>query len=768
MLRRVASSCVMRRKLSVVMLFVTSLLIQEVASDLASTLSLRKCYCNEDQAWDDTKCVNSSTIVPVYNKINFDPVKDEVDQENYGVAVPTSMLQNVTVMPLEKQKCPEGHIHSTLTGDILLLPDGRLLWLSTMSIFTNDVFCIVHFWERGNTYFDAHICLPLPAVPRCCPPNHLLHQDGSCHPHQAQTAQAPPLQLGKHVVDWDDVDGSLVPVTCGQHEFHHQIKLGTEGQLADTQPIASLNWEPDIWVASNPWENQFCVAPQQTETGELQYVAQICFKDHHHYYNHHCNASACVRKCCLDGQVMFGKFCGWANDASQLWQPEQIPGQEINEQWKFVVGEPGCAFHLEEGDMHLLPNGSLYVSPERVPVPPSMYCMDNRIGGTGDPVRFAMICFPPKEFTCFWRDILIKVMVGLSCVFLLATLGVYLSVAELRDHTYGRCLISMVAAMLTAYICHLCGPENAPTKASCYAVAYVRHLTVLAVFFWLNVMCFDMWKILRGSTVQHHSRKVFLGYTLYAWGCPMVVSTITLVLDIVAPDNIILPQYRDGSCWFKGDQAYWAYFSSFILILVVINIGFFIHVAVTLYQKMKQRTKNFETNSSRTNKTTKAKHQMWLFTKLFVVMGVVWITDILSAVSHRRTCTYWVFTDIINALQGVFIFIVAVCNKDNLKKIKDAWQPRVQVMHKTFSTMQGQSSQRTQHTLSIDDTEASRKTSITSLPRKISQASNIFFPSSTKKSANLNPADSSGDTQGGRKGSNVSIKDVIPLSSMQE
>ena len=101
-------------------------------------------------------------------------------------------------------------------------------------------------------------------------------------------------------------------------------------------------------------------------------------------------------------------------------------------------------------------------------------------------------------------------------------------------------------------------------------------------------------------------------------------------------------------------------------------------------------------------------------------------------------------------------------------QIKDAWQPRVQVIRKTLSTKQGQSSQQRKHTLSIDDTDASRKTSITSLPRKISQASNIFFPSSNKKSANLNPADSSGDAQGGRKGSNVSVKDVIPLSSMQE
>ncbi|MPC21600.1 uncharacterized protein LOC123507871 [Portunus trituberculatus] len=767
MFGRMASPRVMRW--GVAMLFVMSVLIQEVTSDLASILILRKCSCNKYQAWNGETCVDSNnTFVPVYNKTALDPVKGEVDLVKFGFGILSSTVQNVTIMPLEARDCPEGHFPSLLKENIMLLPDGRLLWLSTMSIFTIDVFCNEFFWMNDqDVYFEVFACLPPPAVPHCCPANHLLHQNGSCYPYQA--LHPPPLQMGTDLVDWDDVESDPVSLRCGQHEFLHQIKLGigtTDGWLMDTQPIAALEWSPNFWVAFSPWRNYFCVAPQQTETGELQYVAQICFKDHDRYYKHHCNASACVRKCCHEDQVLVGNICQWVDDPNLLWRPEQIPGQEINEQWKLVAGEPGCAFYFHEGDIHLLPNGSLYFNSKTVP--PSMYCVDNRIGATGEPVKLAMICFPPKEYTCFWRDILIKVVVGLSFVFSLATLVVYLSVAELRDHTYGRCLISMVAAMLTAYILLLCGPESAHTMAGCYAMAYGKHLTVLAVFFWLNVMCFDMWKILRGSTVQHHSRRVFLCYSVYAWGCPLVVSTITLVLDLVAPENIILPAYFNGACWFNDDQAYWAYFSSFILIIVVINIGFFIHVAVTLYQKMKQSTKNFETNLSRKNKTTKAKHQMWLFTKLFVVMGVMWITDIFSTVMHRRTCTYWVFTDVINGLQGVFIFIVAVCNKDNLKKIKDAWQPRVQVIRKTFSSKQGQSSQRTQQSLSIDDTEASRKTSITSLPRKISQASNIFFPSSAKKSANLNPADSSEHAQGGRKGSNVSIKDVIPLSSMQE
>lgn len=52
-------------------------------------------------------------------------------------------------------------------------------------------------------------------------------------------------------------------------------------------------------------------------------------------------------------------------------------------------------------------------------------------------------------------------------MFLLATLGVYLGVAELRDQMYGRCLISMVTAMLAAYICFLI-PADDFSDPSCY------------------------------------------------------------------------------------------------------------------------------------------------------------------------------------------------------------------------------------------------------------------------------------------------------------
>lgn len=46
--------------------------------------------------------------------------------------------------------------------------------------------------------------------------------------------------------------------------------------------------------------------------------------------------------------------------------------------------------------------------------------------------------------------------------------------------------------------------------------------------------------------------------------------------------------------------------------------------------------------------------------KLVVVMGVTWIADVLSW-AVGGPAEVWYFTDLINCLQGVFIFIVVGC-----------------------------------------------------------------------------------------------------------
>lgn len=54
-----------------------------------------------------------------------------------------------------------------------------------------------------------------------------------------------------------------------------------------------------------------------------------------------------------------------------------------------------------------------------------------------------------------------------------------------------------------------------------------------------------------------------------------------------------------------------------------------------------------------------------LYLKLFIVMGVNWLAEIISwAVESEVTSkSLWYVTDIGNALQGVLIFLIFVCKK---------------------------------------------------------------------------------------------------------
>jgi hypothetical protein len=59
--------------------------------------------------------------------------------------------------------------------------------------------------------------------------------------------------------------------------------------------------------------------------------------------------------------------------------------------------------------------------------------------------------------------------------------------------------------------------------------------------------------------------------------------------------------------------------------------------------------------------------------KLFITMGLLWLMESISWIfekENEKNYTFFV-TDVLNCLQGVFIFIIFVCKKSVLMKTKD-------------------------------------------------------------------------------------------------
>ncbi|KAH0561013.1 hypothetical protein KQX54_011085 [Cotesia glomerata] len=148
-------------------------------------------------------------------------------------------------------------------------------------------------------------------------------------------------------------------------------------------------------------------------------------------------------------------------------------------------------------------------------------------------------------------------------------------------------------------------------------------------------------------------------YACYAWGGPFLVAGLAALLDHLPaqPHNPFLrPRFGEKMCWFYGDREILAYFFGPIGVLLIINVIFFIATARELTCGLWKG----EFVKSTTERAALGR----VCLKLVIVMGVTWVADIISwAVGGPNYL--WYFTDLLNALQGLFIFIVV------------GWQPQV-------------------------------------------------------------------------------------------
>ncbi|KAF4522174.1 hypothetical protein B566_EDAN007320 [Ephemera danica] len=200
-----------------------------------------------------------------------------------------------------------------------------------------------------------------------------------------------------------------------------------------------------------------------------------------------------------------------------------------------------------------------------------------------------------------------------GALFLLATLVVHALLPELRRSVRGLSLMAHCACMFVAHISLTIVQLEGSIIAD--AASYIIQYSLLAGFFWMNVMCIDIAFTFRslqsmayGGSAEYRK---FLLYTLYAMGAPFLIFLVTLWADAssIIP-AAVKPDIGVKYCWFDKCE-------------------------FTLFM---------------------------LFLKLFGLMGIPWIMEIISwAVGGKDY--YWYLTDAINLLRSVFIFIMFCCKR---------------------------------------------------------------------------------------------------------
>ncbi|XP_001354694.3 probable G-protein coupled receptor Mth-like 1 [Drosophila pseudoobscura] len=248
----------------------------------------------------------------------------------------------------------------------------------------------------------------------------------------------------------------------------------------------------------------------------------------------------------------------------------------------------------------------------------------------------------------------------ISVVFLAATLVAGFMLPAVHHALHWRCQICYVFCLLVGKVLLAIEELNTslmPGSVACLLLAVGMQFFFLSAFFWLNTMCFNIWwtfRDFRPSSLERNQEALrLLLYSVYAWGVPLLISTIAACVDQLPETTLLRPGFGQLYCWFDNRSvSIFAYFYGPIGLLLCANIALFIS---TTHQLTCGLWKRDDVKSS-TEKSALGK----VCLKLVVVMGVTWIADIMSWLVGGPHGA-WFVTDLINALQGVFIFIVVGC-----------------------------------------------------------------------------------------------------------
>ncbi|GLH02122.1 G-protein coupled receptor Mth2 [Gryllus bimaculatus] len=391
-----------------------------------------------------------------------------------------------------------------------------------------------------------------------------------------------------------------------------------------------------------------------------------------------CVLRPCLFMCCARGHVYNGSACEPHPAADALVADAAVPlrdarsGQTVRAALgrRFLLRhEPICRNRrvflepdvVEEDEFVLATDGRLLLpnSNDIKEADVGRFCaMYVVVAGKDQPEFGVLLCIPtPLQHRL--SDAVYPATMAVSCVLLLVTFLVYAVLPDLRNFP-GHVLMSYVPSLLVGYVFN--GIVRIfPAQISddfCISAAFIIYFAFLASFFWLNVMCLDIWwtfsgfRPMRGS-VKEREHKKFIIYSLYCWGSPLIMLIICMVMDLHPdiPDSYIKPGFGELKCWFKSNLGNFIYFSGPIAILIICNIILFILTAVKI-QQVKRGTKILKKQDSRRHNEEEENNaqRFNLYFKLFLVMGVNWIMEIVSFAAGGPD-EYWYITDIANTLQ---------------------------------------------------------------------------------------------------------------------
>ncbi|XP_036362859.1 probable G-protein coupled receptor Mth-like 11 [Octopus sinensis] len=229
---------------------------------------------------------------------------------------------------------------------------------------------------------------------------------------------------------------------------------------------------------------------------------------------------------------------------------------------------------------------------------------------------------------------------------LLITIVTYLCIPELRTLP-GKFVISLLSSLLLAEVLFLISRYVPPYTIQCILTAVLMHYSFLASFFWMNVISFDACCTFSGFMQFHISNqgnKKLLPYSIYAWISPLIIVTMSLLLEYIPENKAISPAYGKGICWITNGKCLLLVFGIPVIILLILNILAFIFISRGLRLEMKRSAKYLISYHN---------IHFQIFFKLSLVMGLTWILGFLY--TFTKISEFSLLFCICNSFLGLFV-----------------------------------------------------------------------------------------------------------------
>ena len=419
---------------------------------LISKFRLNKCHCDRTEIWAENKCKS-------YSGLNIPILSENQTYKTY--------LVNETIIDIHSVNftCPKNYKQIYIDFSSFNLLTSGSLWITSYSkILKPSEFCIENVQnENGDVILKAEICLPITPLQFCCPRGESINPKTKICEHKLDdVGNSLSINFDNREIMIDDFSNFQNTILkCGPDEAMQSADLNQDNFLSFNNEEIFLDLYPMYYgkdAIAIPFQ-KFCLNSKEINSKNT-FEAIYCYNDKRKSIREFCSANKCLRKCCSEGLIINSTSQTCINYESDQTFPIHPENGRV-----FEYGLPLCKigfvpimpYETPDDEFNVLENGHIHFPKLNQTILPHLHCVDNFLLDDSSIEFAAYVCVPeepakPTSYCVRRKTIIYQVLFVISSVFLFIALLVYLSVPDLQESVYDRCLAAHISSLLFGFI----------------------------------------------------------------------------------------------------------------------------------------------------------------------------------------------------------------------------------------------------------------------------------------------------------------------------